>query len=541
LSGKGDIMIKMLIIICLCAISTGVLSAQDIKSDPIYSIAISPQNPEIVYAGTKGAVYRIDKGECYRSTLLGEISEILLLAIDPTNAFRLFAVPMFRVDSVYRAVRPLIKPVLITNDGGNNWEKVNIPDVMKYTLLNHWVANYGSIGIDPLNPKLISIGAEGRATMLSDGPYDLACLIFSNDGGNKWNISVIPRIGTRYPRPIHSILSTSKTQFFSTPDGVFRFRNDVKKYDGCLKNSPKDVLGLIVDPSSRDRVLGITLDGKIYETVNNGDSFALLVETQKKISCLAIDPKVSKTLWIGTDNGIFKSNDNGTTWEETGKGQIEPKMIYSLAINPAYNQLMYCGTNQGMFVSVNQGLTWQKYKTPAEQRAEYLLAQAESLNLRKEDSKAILVYKQILDSFPSLEVAKTAEQKYREFEKRIAEQKINQIRTELQGVSEEKVKNAILKLGLTEDESNSLASVIDNLTSSDAIAVMKNGLALPLVDEECELQYRRLSRYQRFYAILCYKDFLGESAVKELSSMLNISNTTAENLVNINPKSFFVK
>lgn len=538
---KGGTMIKMLIISYLWLITIGILTAQDIKSDPIYSIAISPQNPEIVYAGTKGAVYRIDKDGCYRSTPSREISEVFLLAVDPTNALRLFVLPKFRVDSVYRAVRPLIKPVFLTNDGGNNWERVNIPDVMKYTLLNHWVANYGSIAIDPLNPNLISIGAEGRFTTLSDGPYDCACLIFSTDGGNKWNISVIPRIGTRYPRPIHSVVSTSKTLLFSTPDGIFRMRNDVKKYDGCLKGSPKDVTKLVIDPANRDRILGITQDGKIYETVNNGDSFALLVETQKKISSLVIDPKSAKTLWIGTDYGIFKSTDNGNNWDEAGKGQIEPKMIYSLVINPTNNQLMYCGTNQGLFVSEDKGVTWQIYKTPAEKKAEDLLSQAESLEKSQEDSKALLVYKQILDSFPSFEITKTAEQKYRELEKRITEQKINQIRKELQGVSEEKVKNAILKLGLSEDESNSLARAIDNLSSSDAITVIKNGLGLPLVDEQCDIQYRRLSRYQRFYAILRYKDYLGESAVKELSSILNISNTTAKNLANINPKNLLVK
>jgi photosystem II stability/assembly factor-like uncharacterized protein len=494
----------LFIVLFLSFHNAGALFAQSIKSDPIYTIAISPQNPDIIYAGSKGSVYRIEKDEVFR--LGKEVGEFLYLVANPANAKIVFTTIKLSDTTSF---------VLTTSDGGKSWQIVSISEVMKYTLLNHKVGNYGPIAIDPLNPKLISIGAEGRATMLSDGPYDLACLIFSTDGGKSWNISTIPRIGTNYPRPIHSVLSTSKTLFFSTPDGIFRMRNDVKKYDGCLKNSPKDVVKLIVDPANRDRILGITQDGKIYETVNNGDSFALLAETKKRINCIVIDPKAPKILWIGTDNGIFKSTDNGATWEEIGKGQIEPDIILSLAINPANSQLMYCGTNQGLFVSDNQGVTWQKYKTPAEQRAENLLAQAESLELGKEDTKAILLYKQVIDSFPSLPSAKVAEQKYKEVEVRIRENEIVDARKRIASVSEEKARSAISGLGLNEQESNALASTIENLSSSNAAVVMKEGLGIPLSDAECASEYRNLTLFQKFYAVLCYleqqKEYLNKT------------------------------
>lgn len=504
-----------------------ILIGQNIKSDPIHAITISPQNPEIIYAGSKHTLYIIEKDELFSYTPSSEewfpsisdikIGNLVSFAVDPTEAKRVFAI--FALEVAKEFLRTSFTSiVLTTTNGGKTWNKVLIPDVMVYTLLKHKVGNYGSIVIDPLNPQIISIGAEGRATMLGEGPFDLACLIFSADGGKNWNISVIPRIGTRYPRPIHSIVSTSKTLFFSTSDGIFRWRNDVKKYDGCLKDSPKNVIKLVADPSNRDRILALTQDGKIYETTNNGDSFALLVETNKKVNCLVIDPKEPKTLWIGTDNGIFRSTDNGTTWEEIGKSQIKPKVIYSIAINPANNHVIYCGTNEGLFVSENRGMAWQIFKTASEKRAEFLLAQAESLELRKEDSTAILLYKKILDSFPSLELTKVAEHKYKEVEARIKEKKISDARKRIAKVSEEKVRSAIGRLGLSESEANSLAEAIENLSREYIIEVIINGMEMFMSESEAQQEYQKMSKFQKFYVILFAAEKLSENDPDPLSS-----------------------
>jgi photosystem II stability/assembly factor-like uncharacterized protein len=551
---KGGCMYKTLTIIWLFLMSVSILFAQSIKSDPIYAIAISPQNPDIIYAGSKGVVYIVERDNLFSYTPSkkevwlrfipdAEIGDFLSLAADPTNAKRAFAVTKL-TSKLYNST----SVVLTTSDGGKNWDKVSIPEVMKYTFLNHKVGNYGPIAIDPLNPKIISVGAEGRATMLGEGPFDLACLILSTDGGDKWNISVIPRIGTRYPKPINSILSTSKSLFFSTPDGIFRFRNDVKKY-GFLEGSPKNVTKLVVDPSNQDRILAITQDGKIYETINNGDSFALLVETNKKINCLTIDSKEPKTLWIGTDNGVFKSTDNGTTWNEMGKGQIKSKMVYSLAINPANNQLMYCGTNQGLFVSEDQGITWQIYKTSAEKKAEKLLSQAESLELRKEYDKAIILYKQILDSFPTVELTKVAEQKYKEL-------KIANARKQIALVSEEKVRSAIDRLGLSVEESNALFSAITNISRRSMIEIIINGLEMPLDEDSACQEYQKMTPFQKFYAILCYKDYRdriikeaserGEEVEMDVSVELldllpGVSLETIKKLCKISPKNLIIK
>lgn len=144
----------------------------------------------------------------------------------------------------------------------------------------------------------------------------------------------------------------------------------------------------------------------------------------------------------------------------------------------------------------------------------------------------------LIEKYPKAQV------KVSQIQEILKKEKIAKIRKELQMVSSEKIKNIIPEL-VSDYESEQFGSAIINLSKSYAISVIKNGLGMPLTDTECSEEYRNLTLYQKFYAILCYKDNLTEtyekSPVEELSRMLYISNTTAEKLVRINPKNLVYK
>jgi len=477
--------------------SVYILFGQDIKTDPIYSIAISPQNPEIVYAGSKDALYKIEREECFRST--PATGKFLYLAIVPTNPRRIFTTAKISDNT---------SEVLATNDGGESWFRVSIPKVMRHGFMgyDYNAGNYGPIAFDPLNPAKIFIGSGCKWTGFGEERSYIACLILSTDNGISWKISQIPDIeGKKWPSSIYSILSTPKALFLSTSDGLFG--NGV-----YLENSPANVVNLVVDSSNLGRIFIATLDGKIYAMFGIGDKPALLANTKKKINCLLIAPQIPKALWIGTDNGLFKSTDNGTSWEEMGKRQIESKTIYCLATNPADNRLLYCGTYKGLYVSENQGASWQIFKTPIEKRVDIIYSQAESLEKRKEEGKAVTFYKQILDSFPSFELTKVAKQRY---EKLI---KILDARKRIVSVSEEKARSTIGRLGLSEKEANSLATAVDNLSRSNVIVIIASGLEMSLDESQAWQEYQGISKFQKLFAILCAAENLASSDLDPISS-----------------------
>jgi hypothetical protein len=75
--------------------------------------------------------------------------------------------------------------------------------------------------------------------------------------------------------------------------------------------------------------------------------------------CLALDPKDPDTLYVGTsDEGIFKSEDGGGTWEKLSG--IEHPRVTAVAVSPT-DGAVYAGTEpSALFVSRDGGESWRE-------------------------------------------------------------------------------------------------------------------------------------------------------------------------------------
>jgi len=77
------------------------------------------------------------------------------------------------------------------------------------------------------------------------------------------------------------------------------------------------------------------------------------------ILSLAIDPRISTILYAGTQDGVYRSANSGTTWTATA---TTPRGVISLTVDPETPATLYAGTlEEGVFCSRNSGVTW----TPA--------------------------------------------------------------------------------------------------------------------------------------------------------------------------------
>jgi len=69
---------------------------------------------------------------------------------------------------------------------------------------------------------------------------------------------------------------------------------------------------------------------------------------------LAIDPEVPTTLYAGTNDGIYKSTNGGSSWDLFSAGLTAMK-ISTLAIDPAIPTTLYAGTaTGGVFAAIQQ-------------------------------------------------------------------------------------------------------------------------------------------------------------------------------------------
>ena len=75
--------------------------------------------------------------------------------------------------------------------------------------------------------------------------------------------------------------------------------------------------------------------------------------------CLAFDPEDPNTLYVGTtDEGIFKSEDGGGTWEKLSG--IEHPRVTAIAVSPS-DGVVYAGTEpSSLFVSRDGGDSWRE-------------------------------------------------------------------------------------------------------------------------------------------------------------------------------------
>lgn len=75
--------------------------------------------------------------------------------------------------------------------------------------------------------------------------------------------------------------------------------------------------------------------------------------------CLALDPRDPDTLYVGTsDQGIFKSEDGGATWENLSG--IEHPRVTAVAVSPT-DGAVYAGTEpSALFVSRDGGTFWRE-------------------------------------------------------------------------------------------------------------------------------------------------------------------------------------
>ncbi|MCP4553755.1 MAG: hypothetical protein GY834_17330 [Bacteroidetes bacterium] len=292
----------------------------------IGAIALDPNNPDnIIYVGTGetwprnsvsigDGLYKSKDGGANWEKLGFEKSErIANIIINPDNSNEIYVAVLGALwsDSNERGVYK-------TTDGGATWEKV---------LFVNQKTGAADLAMDPTNPTILYASMwEFRRTAWSfESGGDFSALYKSTDAGKSWNkihngfpkgqlgrlaIAVAPS----NPNILYTIIEAEE----DLRKGLYRSKDAGENWeqlnnDFGITVRPFYFSRIVVDPRNPDVVVKAGLTGSISR--DGGKTFKGLGYMHSDIHDIVFDIKDSDRMYVGTDGGVYRSWNGGTTME----------------------------------------------------------------------------------------------------------------------------------------------------------------------------------------------------------------------------------
>ncbi|MEJ5262982.1 MAG: T9SS type A sorting domain-containing protein [Ignavibacterium sp.] len=302
-----------------------------------HSITFHPTDPDIIYFGTDGGVFRsTDAGETFAGCNGG-----------------------YQTTQFYNGFS----------------SSYNLPDLAIGGMQDNATAIYqGSVawfrtiggdgcqtGIDPYNDNILY------------GTYQYLNISKSIDGGLNWvGIGPPNRDNPAFVGPFvvcrsnSNVIYAGSRKLHKTTDGGSNWTigNGGNVLDG------NQILSIGVSATSTDTIYvgtaPVTSRGRIFRSTNGGASFTDITGTlpDRYPDDIAVDPNDSKTVYIvfsgfGTSH-LFKSTDAGNSWIDIGS-QLPDVPSSAIAIDPNNSNILYFANDIGVYVSTDAGQSWSDY------------------------------------------------------------------------------------------------------------------------------------------------------------------------------------
>ena len=272
----------------------------DVLGISIYAISVHPQRPdEVLVASTNGLYGSTDGGATWQELIGGAtVSELVRSATDPDLLYVSIRCGAACPDGLARIMR--------SEDGGTTWQAAvdGLP-----ALTSDASRNRTSLAAAPSNDQILYAGfnIDGTATGYFQSGLPIAVIYRSDDGGRSWTSTADP--------------------------GPYLWSQ------GWYDND------ITVNPENPDIVVAA---GTVYVRSTDGGASWQLRDPYASSSPTL--PHVDghhlawqgDTLWLGCDGGVWRSLDDGDTWEARNDGLVT-RQFYGLAVDPSRPERVLAG------------------------------------------------------------------------------------------------------------------------------------------------------------------------------------------------------
>lgn len=316
----------------------------DPEMQDITALAFDPKGSKTIYAGTPHLPWKtVDGGASWRSIATGLIddSDIFSIRVDPARPELIFA---SACSGIYRS-----------ENAGAAWMKLQgIPGTHRRT---HIIAE------DPRSSEVIFAG-----TTLG--------LFKSPDAGRTWRHLTFEQVNWMVFDP-----EEPRTLYLATEyAGILKSNDSGESFQpvnyGFANHSLTQITGMGTRLFASSNYEGRY--GGVFSSIDGGQNWSLRANEDalqgRNLNSLAeASSRKSELLFAASEDGVMKSVDDGKTWtrliaqprnadpRHPGPGRVR---INALRAIEADKLVLFAGTDTGLFRSVNAGLAWQPVKAP---------------------------------------------------------------------------------------------------------------------------------------------------------------------------------
>ncbi len=146
--------------------------------------------------------------------------------------------------------------------------------------------------------------------------------------------------------------------FLKSNDGGLSFiQTYITEYDKYAVSS------IAIDPKRSNVIYIGTTQGGFFKSSDYGDTWKVVKWITGSISEIVINSKNTNEIYVATsDRGLFRTQDGGKTWKGFSR-EISRAAAYnqikSLQIDPTNSNILYLAVTNGLLKSINRGATWK--------------------------------------------------------------------------------------------------------------------------------------------------------------------------------------
>ncbi len=190
-------------------------------------------------------------------------------------------------------------------------------------------------------------------------------IFYSIDNGDYWE----PIVGWSQvnrqlkKKDIQAILTLEQPNqsdliFVGTAEGIFRSKDLGETWENIKQGLTYTDIRAIAFNSTRNTLFIATINGGVFQSINNGENWTATSLRGKDVQTLALNKDTNRMIAGTVQDGVFYSENNGSTWQQFNNHSLTNRNITAVAI--AQNNLFAGTSGSGVFRSKDNGANWEQ-------------------------------------------------------------------------------------------------------------------------------------------------------------------------------------